>query len=61
MSATNQSLLEEIGKAEAALEECRATGDHVAAARISEILTSLRRKFATSAEALNEAHQLLKG
>jgi hypothetical protein len=61
MSATNQNLLEEIQKAEAALEECRQTGDQVAFVRINELLTNLRQKFTTQAQALNEARSLLKG
>ena len=61
MSATSQNLLEEIQKTEAALEECRLSGDHVALARISEILANLKQRFAAQAQALNEGRTLLKG
>lgn len=61
MSATSQNLLEEIHKAEDALEECRVTGDIVAAERIGEMLKILKQKFAAQSQALNEGKSILKG
>jgi len=60
MSATTESLLEEIKNTEATLATCNASGDGTGAAVAVATLKKLRRQLSKASEALTEGKTLLK-
>ncbi len=61
MSATSETLFENIRKTEELLAEATASGDAVAVSRLEKTLKELQKQFAAATDALTEGKQVLKG
>ncbi len=61
MSATSETLFENICKTEKLLAEAVTSGDTIEATRLEKTLKELQKQFAAAADALTEGKQVLKG